>query len=426
MSDITGNKVSAVRRWVWPLLIVLATSLVVAALKLGGTRSERQAGGTPVPLVATQIVKPDSYRPRLQLYGRIESPSRVVLSAPITAFVGTVIAREGAKVNKGDLLVALDPRDAELALQQSQAQLLDVKARISAEHTRHRSEQETLKRERQLLDISRRGVERQQSLQSRNMSSKTQLDEALRSEALQALAVTRIELNLSDHQNRLAQLQAQEDRSAAAVRQAELDLSRARVTAPFFARVISVSVARGARVKSGDALVSLFDVSQLEVRAQIPGRYLAGLRQYLLEGEAITGRLRLDGVTTNVTLDRLAASVAGGRGGVDALFSLSPTEASFMEIGRTVVIDIDLPAQEGLIAVPAQAIYGDRRLYRVNSDQLLESVEIDKVGEWQDESGEWVLIRAPRLKSGERVMITQLPGAVSGLKVSSAPIGATK
>ncbi|MCL6420604.1 efflux RND transporter periplasmic adaptor subunit [Aestuariirhabdus haliotis] len=419
MSEITGTPVSRMRRWGVPLLVVVLTALVVVALNMGASRTERQTGAAPLPLVATQVVKLGSYRPRLQLYGRIESPSRVTLTAPITAFIGVVPAREGSRVTKGDLLVALDPRDAELALKQSRAELQDVEARINAEYTRHDSEQESLQRERLLLAIAQRSVERQRSLQNKNLSSKTQLDEALRSEAVQALAVTRIELNLADHANRLARLQAQGARYTAAVEKAALDLSRARVKAPFDARVLSVPAARGARVKSGDALVALFDVSQLEIRAQIPARYLTRLRVSLRQGQKITGQVAVDGETWAVQLDRLAAAVDAGRGGVDALFSISAGDRNFMEIGRTVVIDINLPAEDNLIAVPAQAIYGDRRIYRIVNDQL-QSVEITKVGEWQDSEGQWILLKSPALSNGENLMVTQLPGAISGMKVLTA------
>jgi len=116
-------------------------------------------------------------------------------------------------------------------------------------------------------------------------------------------------------------------------------------------------------------------------------------------------------------LDRLSAEASASQGGIDAFFSLSGGQE--IEVGRNLQVKVKLPTQTNVAALPPLAIYGQNRIYRI-IDQRLEALSIMRVGDWTSPSGEQLtLVRSAELQSGDQVMTTQLPNAVTGLLVES-------
>ena len=69
--------------------------------------------------------------------------------------------------------------------------------------------------------------------------------------------------------------------------------------------------------------------------------------------------------------------------------------------------------------MPFNALYGLNRVYRIK-DGYLEVVKISRVGEYEDSDGQTqLLIRGDNLNEGDRVVSTQLPNAITGLRVEA-------
>ncbi len=82
---------------------------------------------------------------------------------------------------------------------------------------------------------------------------------------------------------------------------------------------------------------------------------------------------------------------------------------------------VTMPREPDVVAVPIQAIYDDTRIYVVEQDRL-HAVEVERVGERRAAAGGYeVIVRAPELLSGDSILVTQLPKASEGLKVSAIP-----
>jgi multidrug efflux pump subunit AcrA (membrane-fusion protein) len=124
----------------------------------------------------------------------------------------------------------------------------------------------------------------------------------------------------------------------------------------------------------------------------------------------------LGGRPVYLSLDRLGRDVKAGESGLNAFFVLQAGQA-LPEIGRILDLTVQLPPEPGVVALPAQAIYENDRIYQVNDDRLL-ALSVERVGEYQTPAGEYrVLVRSSELKAGEQVITTQLPRAISGLLV---------
>ena len=73
--------------------------------------------------VQVQTVEKQAYAPTLELYGAIESPQAANLESGVAAYVAKTPIAEGEKVTKGQLLIALDDRDAKILVAQRQAEV---------------------------------------------------------------------------------------------------------------------------------------------------------------------------------------------------------------------------------------------------------------------------------------------------------------
>ena len=133
-----------------------------------------------------------------------------------------------------------------------------------------------------------RALKRAERLAKTQTGTQARVDEAQRALRLQALALTNRQRAVNDHTPRLAQLDARLNRSKAVRDQVRRDLQRSELTAPFDGRITAVHVSPGDRVRPGDQLIDLFDTYFVELRTQVPNRYLPTLRQALNHGSSLS------------------------------------------------------------------------------------------------------------------------------------------
>lgn len=406
---------SFARRFLLPLGIVGSALLV--AVMLVATKAEVK----PVKvsekawLIAVDEIHRQSLSPTLTLYGKVESLWSSQLTAGVTADVLEIAVIDGDRVQKGELLIRLDDRDAKLQLAQREAELLEADARIAAEKTRHAANVDALPREKRLLQLTANEVGRLEGLVEKKVSAQTQLDSARQAKERQAIALTVRQQAIAEHSSRLAELAASRVRVEALRDQASLEVARCIVVAPFNGLISRLHVAPGKRVRTGDPLIDLYDTEALVVRAQVPSRYLPAVRKAIDGGHEVTVAGSIDGEPISATLRGLAGEVSERTGGVEGLFEIAG-EPDVLQQGRFVRLDLKLPAEDGVFSVPYEAIYGRDTVYRVDADNRMRAVTVDRVGEDRLSSQQTrVLIRSAELEDGTRIVVTQLPNAVDGL-----------
>ncbi|MFW1676742.1 efflux RND transporter periplasmic adaptor subunit [Pontibacter sp. JAM-7] len=415
MSQPILHRISGSLRWLLPLVMLAVAAAVFMLLTTSKPQAPSKPAEEKVWSIQTVTADPRQHQPVLELYGQVETPRLTTLTAAINAYVETVETDAGRSAASGTRLLQLDTRDATLVLQQRAAAVIQAQAQLDAEQVRYAAEQRSLKIQQNLLQLSARSVKRYEDLEKRKVSSVDQLDTARSAYQQQALALASLEESIADHPNRIKQLQAQLDSAVALRDAAQLDLERTRITAPYDARIVSVSVAPGDRVKTGDQLITLYNQNRLEVRAQLPNRILSILRQAGTD-QAIVAQASLDGQTLDLELDRFAATVNTGQAGIDSFFRFSDSTLP-LEAGRSLSMYVVLPPVDSSIALPATALYGLDRVYKV-VDQRLQGVSIIRLGDTRMPNGElYILVRSTDIQPGDQILTTQLPNAISGLKV---------
>ena len=399
-----------------PLLILAIAGLITFALVK--TREQPQAQEAQIKrwnVTATEL-NIISAAPELTLYGQFEPPQTTRLSSALNADVSRILASEGEQQPRGSLLLELDAREVELQLRQRKAELAAINARINAEQVRYQHDRSSLKLEQDVQRLNQDRVDRAESLQQRNLLSQEQLDTSRQTLRQQALAIEARRQSIADHPNRLAQLEAERERTQSQIELAELDLERTRIQAPFNARILSIETAVGNRVRPGDALITLYDLDRIQLRAQVPDHWRERLGQALEQGP-LQARAELAGETVSLEMQRLAARINPGQAGVDALFSLPP-QGQLPLPGQTLSIRLQLPKQDTLFALPPEALYGTNRVYRLDENERLQAVRVELAGQRQLPDGQQqVLVSADALSSGDRIITTQLPNAIGGLPV---------
>jgi multidrug efflux pump subunit AcrA (membrane-fusion protein) len=344
----------------------------------------------------------------------VEASETAYLSATVNAFVAAADVGKGDTVKAGQTLVLLDDRELQLTLAQRKASLEDVKAKIQSEINSNATNEEALAIEEQLQATNQKNLERQKLLVEKKVAPTSRLEDATRAVQQQQLSILNRKNTISDHPNRIKQLEAQMTQGEIQLRFAELDLERTRIVAPFDGRILQVDTALGNRVRSGDKVVKLYNTKSLEVRSQIPARYLP-LMQTTNTSNALKASVSLNGKDYKLTLDRLSAEASASQGGIDAFFTLNGNQN--IEVGRNLQLKVKLPTEANVVAIPALALYGQNRIYRIVEGRL-ESLAVQRVGEWTNADGtSLTLVRSSKLQNGDDILVTQLPNAVTGLLV---------
>lgn len=372
-------------------------------------------------MVSTVSATPKTLAPTLTLYGRVESPRDAVLRAPNLALsanaeVIVVAVLEGEQVKKNQLLIQLDDRDSQLNLAQREAEITDIEAQISVEQQRHENNLEAIGHDETLLKLAQESVKRAEQLKQQRVGSQAALEDAQQAVERQLLTIVNRRIEIKTHLARLAQLEAKQVRAVVLRDGAQLELERTKIVAPFSGIVSQVSVSVGDRVRSGDALLALYDHTALEVRAQIPNRYTGIVLQTLAEGRTLAAKAEVNAQRILLGLDRVSGQISRDSGGIDGLF-LVIKGTNLLRLGQFITVFLDLPVQPQVVALPFSALYGKNRIYKLVAERM-QGLTVERVGEYAESTGEVrALVRSPQLTAGDQIITTQLPNAMEGLKV---------
>ena len=381
------------------LRVVLPFAVIVLALVgrwiLVETRApvEKETRERKVPRVRVLPVEFRTVQLNVSTHGtvrpRMESDLIPQVSGPVVTVSPQLVS--GGFFAKGDVLLEVDDRDYEAALERARAALV----RARSEHER-----------------AAKDLERRSGLSERGVASASQMDDARNAEQVTAAAL-------------------REMRSA--VETAKRDVERTRVRAPFDGRVRERTVGVGQFVTRGSPVAKLYATDYVEVRLPIPDRQLAFIEVPLAGGAA-------DAVRPVV---RLHAKFAGGEhvwsgtvvrteGEIDPqsrmVHVVARVEAPYeregaagrppLAVGLFVRAEIEGREVSGAVVLPRSAVHGNDRVWVVDGEGRLRERTVEVLRSVNDE-----VVIAGGLRAGERVVVSPLETAVEGMTVEavSAP-----
>lgn len=407
-----------------PLIITLSAIVLTMFLFLTANK--------PKPLPPKEISWPvqavtlekKSYSPSTIIYGTVESLYNTTLRAGVTGYVQSLTAKEGMQVEKGQQLAQIDPIDAELDVKQKATDLARQNAILDAEKIKHTFDKKIYEEQKKLIDISKSAVDRQQKLARQSVASQANIENAEISLFREIISFNEREQTIKNFKSRMAQLTAESEREKAELAMAQLNLSRTSIKAPFNGRITEKSISIGDRVQNNQELIRLYDIENLEIRAQFPTKDIGVLQLAIEEDYPIVAKLDSPNDKLIIELDRLAGEVNTNQAGIEALFKVQDKNPP-LRIGQTVKLKVTFPPKPALISVPFVALYNVSRGYIVYKivieDEItnLRAVDVKLVGEYYNEDQEKrMLIQTENLQSGDQVLMTRLPYARDGLRVT--------
>ena len=305
----------------------LAIAGVFAVATIGGAaalaiskRSERAAESSrkeqpPLEFAAADVVKllPQRLVVELALPGSVHAMSQATVRARLSAEVRRVLVREGDRVAAGQVVAEFDTAQLRAQLAERTATYESAKAQLATtERTRQANAQ----------------------LVKQNFISQNAFDTAD-----------------SAHQAQLAAAAA----ARAQLEQTQILMGDAVVRAPIAGTVAKRNVQPGEKVAFDAPLMSIVDLSQLEVQAQVPVADVAQLKAGMpaqVEIEGIAGR-RFAG-----RVERINPSTEPGTRTINIYVSL-PNEDSLLRAGMFARVALVTSAEAEVPALPISALRVD-------------------------------------------------------------------
>ena len=397
----------------------IAVGFAIFGVGIGGffllTQSKPTADVRDVPAavwrVSTQTIELQTVSPVFNGFGSVQNPDTQTLKARIATDVAALHVREGARTEAGRVLIELDATDAEIKLSQAEANLADAKANLIALNMTESKDREALILDQEALDILTHKLDRIQDLRQRNLTSEQDLDTARQEVVSQKLQINRRELALATVESKRTQLTTAIQRFDAEVRAATRDFESTQVKAPADGQVIEVNVVAGDRVQSNQHLLIFAPDSGREIRVQVPASV----------GLALSNAIRTQTPVTASTdrghqlqLTRVSGAVRDNTGSIDAFFT---ADTQLPPTGSVLSVSVELVPEASVVVLPTDALYGGNLIYRITSDNTLEALIVERLGQRPGENKTEILVRSPEIHNGDPILVSRLPAAVTGLKV---------
>jgi HlyD family secretion protein len=236
------------------------------------------SGRQPVAKISAVMPVRENIVASLASNGKVEPISPFVMRAQLDTFVEKVSVQEGQSVKKGQLLVALNVKDAAAQLAEARSKLLRAEEDLRAAKAGGRSDQAA-----QAAGLLATATAQRDRLQ-RNHDTLTRLI-AQQAATKDELAANDVELAKAQAEvTRLAaakqeferDVQLDAGRSTFAVQQAQSEVAAleekvrsGRITAPADGTLYSLPIKTGDFVKTGDLLAEMADLHKVRVRAFI-------------------------------------------------------------------------------------------------------------------------------------------------------------
>ena len=403
------------------------------------------------PMVATVPVSTSSTGLKLEAQGEVVPYREVTLSAEVIGRIQSKAdnCRAGRFVRQGDLLLTIDPRDYDLAIERIQQSVKQTEVSVEELDV----EQENVNSLVQLAESDRElqleELDRYRALFEKRAASQASLDTARRGRIQVQNAVQTLKNQLALLRTRRGRLLREKDRLLAELQQAMLDRERTEIRAPIDGVVAEDLVERDDYVQRGTALVRLEDISRVEVlfdltldelrwiwvgdksvvvpdqgvgeiSYQLP--HLSMMVKLALLGQSYEwdGQLsRYDGARLNPATRTVPCVGLVERPREGRLISTSeanlPGPPALLR-GMFVTVQVEVPSDLPLIELPTIALRPGNRVWLLQDDRLvIKDVDVALV----QEDRTLVLPGKSGLAVGERVIVSPLALAVDGMQLRS-------
>lgn len=374
-----------IRKFILPLLVMMGFTVAAAGLMMTSVDVQPTVP-EPIPRVVKVIeVNPQTIRLTVDSQGTIAPRTQSELVPEVSGRVVEVspALAAGGHFRKGDILLRIDDADYRTALSRAQA---------------------TVQRSQAELELARFEHDRQMQLEGQQLASRSQFQQAERTLKVAMAAVS--EANT-------------------ALKQAERDLRRTELRAPFDGRVRNERADVGQFIQRGTSIGTLYASDTVEVRLPVADRQLAFLNipfgyqgdidspdapRVTLSAEFAGKKLKWEG-----TIVRTEAEIDAQTRMVNVVAQIRTNNDPQLSVGLFVAAKIQGREVDDVIVLPRAALRGNDRVLVVDSDDRMYHRDITPLRLYEDK----VIVQSGLL-AGERVCVSPIQTVIDGMRVSPA------
>ncbi len=394
-SVVSSDKKSKILRIVLPLLIIGLAVLGAQGLMILGPTVPKVSREVKPAFVEVLTARARDEQTVIAAYGTVQEHQQLIAQPEISGRVVKLNPRLviGETLNNGTVLLQIDPRDYQVAVNEQRASLAKAEFDLKMEL----GNQAVAKREWSLLNPSAGEVNtlnRQLALRRPHLKEKRM-----------ALAAAKSRLH-----------------------QAQLNLKRTVLRAPFNALVLNESVEIGQLINPQSSVATLVGTDEFRVQVSVPIQQVEGIAfpgaghpqgspvRVIRErggGEPVARQGTvvelLGDVTENGRMAQVLVSIA------DPLELAKPARVRRpLLLGEYVRVEIQGPELHDVIVLPREAIREGSRVWVKNAKNQLDVRPVDVVLSRKD-----TVVIGRGLRDGEEIIMSQLPAAIPGLPLQT-------
>jgi RND family efflux transporter MFP subunit len=425
--------IKARKKWVILIPVVIAIA-AVAVIKQKKPAPVQQPPQEQARLVRTIEVPSIAVTPLAIGHGTIR-PSRTWQA--VAEVTGKVVEKhpaleKGAILEKGSLILRIDPTDYQLAIARIEANIASTQAQLDELQMRASNTETALEIERAAYKLNEKELQRQKRLIAQGSVSRSDLESQERALLAQQQSVqTQVNsINLIPSQRAL--LEAELKRHQADLDSARRDLGQTEIRLPFTGRVAEVGVELDKYVREGETLTTVDGLAMAEVETQIPLEQIAALIRTdekldltripdpERSGFPVTASVRISEGDLAATWEGRVARIS------DTLDPKTRTVGVIVEIdnpygdvqpgvrpplmkGLFVQVRLQGRSREAQLVLPRHAV-DNGRAYLVDDESRLRSRKLDITLI----QSEFVVVRGG-VAAGDRIVVSDLVPAVEGM-----------
>ncbi len=366
--------------------------------------------------VSVRPAELETVTPYLEAFGEVQSRRRLELRAALGGRVMSLADdfEDGGSVTAGEVLVELDPADAQSAMDRAKSDLLDAQfEERDAERSLLLAQDELNSAEAQ-AELRGRALQRQQDLQSRGVGAAAAVEEAELAEAAAQQSVLARRIALAQAESRVDQATTLLARARIALEAAERDLEDMTIRAGFGGTLTDVTLVEGRLVSANEKLAELVDPHALEVAFRVSTAQYVRLLDpdgNLIEAP-VTVSLEVTGTDLTAAGRISRDSGSAGEGQTGRLIYARLDSAAGFKPGDFVTVSVQEQPLDQVVRLPSSALGATGTVLVLGPDDRLEALPVQLIRRQGDE----VLLRGDGLE-GREVVIGRTPLLGEGVRV---------
>ncbi len=407
------------------VIVVLFVSFVIMVMLVRlKPEAERQVPKQIGLLVEVKPVQAEPVSLYVEAYGTVRPREALSLVAEVRGQVVGIdpVFEEGSFIPKATVLIQIDPRTYRLEVDRRKVQVKQAAAEIK------RLDQEVINLKARLkiaksdVTLAKNEYLRLKKLIDKKVISQSQLDKTEQTYLASQERLQALENQLALTKPSKEQLVAQRDMARVMLQEAQLDLERTAIIAPFDGWALEKVIEKGQHVNAGQYLGKIYNAGELEIEVRIPVKdfkwlpanmeqnpsthaeifFESGETQYTWKGHVARIKAQLDEKTRTLPVI-IETDTTMSEAENDGNFRLRP--------GMFVKVRIDGREIDSAYVLPRHLVYPDDVVYLVKDDQLIiRSVNIVR-------SYKETVIIDEGLSDGELIITSPMSAATEGMRV---------